>query len=356
MAIPKPEPLCRYRYDPLDRLASCLPFGQDDTRCFYRLNRLTTEIQGQVGISWLQAQDRLLAQCQQESGENKSVLIATDAPGSVIHALGADQPQAFGYMPYGTRAPTQAPLHLPGFNGERRDPVTGHYLLGNGYRAFNPVSMRFNSPDSLSPFGEGGLNTYGYCGGDPVNRLDPSGHIMKLGAYFLQRPLRYSDQMLFNDIKTLKNQYMSIPLKKRALASMNPSIKSVYMGSNHTSPGIKKIIESSMDSHMIELIDQTNLQRISSASDTQIKIHLTRPKRSKLKLIEPDTFSTSKISEDIHKIKYSYSSRKALERTYTSQEIEPMIEASWIRYQNLTVNLARPAPEEMRNPLLHFRR
>jgi len=35
--------------------------------------------------------------------------------------------------------------------------------------------MRFNSPDKLSPFGEGGLNTYSYCQGDPVNRVDPSG-------------------------------------------------------------------------------------------------------------------------------------------------------------------------------------
>ncbi len=54
--------------------------------------------------------------------------------------------------------------------------MTGYYLLGNGYRAFNPVLMRFNSPDSLSPFGKGGLNAYAYCAGDPVNRVDPTGH------------------------------------------------------------------------------------------------------------------------------------------------------------------------------------
>ncbi|POD73867.1 RHS repeat-associated core domain-containing protein [Pseudomonas syringae group genomosp. 3] len=64
---------------------------------------------------------------------------------------------------------------LPGFNGELLDDITGHYLLGNGYRAYNPVLMRFNSPDSLSPFGKGGLNAYAYCGGDPVNRTDPDG-------------------------------------------------------------------------------------------------------------------------------------------------------------------------------------
>jgi hypothetical protein len=36
--------------------------------------------------------------------------------------------------------------------------------------------MRFYSADSLSPFGKGGLNSYCYCLGDPVNRTDPTGH------------------------------------------------------------------------------------------------------------------------------------------------------------------------------------
>ncbi|WP_433963111.1 RHS repeat-associated core domain-containing protein [Pseudomonas kurunegalensis] len=62
------------------------------------------------------------------------------------------------------------------FNGQRKESATGHYLLGNGYRAFNTVLMRFHSPDSLSPMGAGGLNCYAYCGGDPVNNTDPSGH------------------------------------------------------------------------------------------------------------------------------------------------------------------------------------
>ena len=63
-----------------------------------------------------------------------------------------------------------------GFNGERLDPISGHYHLGNGYRAYNPVLMRFTCPDSWSPFGDGGINPYAYCAGDPVNRTDPSGH------------------------------------------------------------------------------------------------------------------------------------------------------------------------------------
>lgn len=76
--------------------------------------------------------------------------------------------------------PENGLLSLLGFNGERPDPVTGHYLLGNGYRAFNPELMRFNSPDSWSPFGKGGLNAYAYCAGDPVNRIELDGHSFTL--------------------------------------------------------------------------------------------------------------------------------------------------------------------------------
>jgi RHS repeat-associated protein len=65
---------------------------------------------------------------------------------------------------------------LSGFNGQRPDPVSGHSHLGNGYRAYTPVLERFTAPDSMSPFGAGGINPYAYCAGDPVNRADPSGH------------------------------------------------------------------------------------------------------------------------------------------------------------------------------------
>ena len=175
MTRPTPELLYRYSYDPLDRLAGCSPLDHLDTHCFYRRNRLSTVIQGTMQTSWLQTPDLLLAQQRLEASHRKGALLATDAPGSVVHALSDEQQQGFAYLPYGMRHPDSASLPLPGFNGERLDPVTGHYLLGNGYRAFNPVLMRFNSPDSLSPFGEGELNAYAYCAGDPVNRVDPTG-------------------------------------------------------------------------------------------------------------------------------------------------------------------------------------
>ncbi|EAS63335.1 conserved hypothetical protein [Photobacterium leiognathi lrivu.4.1] len=63
-----------------------------------------------------------------------------------------------------------------GFNGERKDPVTGGYHLGNGYRMYNPHLQQFHRYDDLSPFGQGGMNGYAYCLGDPINQGDPSGH------------------------------------------------------------------------------------------------------------------------------------------------------------------------------------
>lgn len=63
-----------------------------------------------------------------------------------------------------------------GFNGERQDAITKKYHLGNGARMYNPSLMRFHAADNMSPFGKGGLNSYAYALGDPVNNRDPSGH------------------------------------------------------------------------------------------------------------------------------------------------------------------------------------
>lgn len=77
-----------------------------------------------------------------------------------------------------------------GFNGERIDPVSGVTHLGHGYRAYNPVLMRFSCPDSWSLFDCGGINPYTYCAGDPLNRADSSGHMswrtgLNIGLSFL---------------------------------------------------------------------------------------------------------------------------------------------------------------------------
>jgi RHS repeat-associated protein len=73
-----------------------------------------------------------------------------------------------------------------GFNGERYDLAARAYALGQGYRSYSPVLMRFHAPDHLSPFEQGGLNAYAFCEGDPVNYQDPTGHMR--GASILLIP------------------------------------------------------------------------------------------------------------------------------------------------------------------------
>jgi len=107
---------------------------------------------------------------------------ALDDMDSLLWASNSGAWQGFSYSPFGGAATRSGGDNLlPGFNGERLDPVDQRYNLGNGYRAYNPVLMRFNAPDSWSPFGNGGLNQYAYCEGDPINLSDPSGH-MSTGA------------------------------------------------------------------------------------------------------------------------------------------------------------------------------
>ncbi|WP_372242574.1 RHS repeat-associated core domain-containing protein [Pseudomonas sp. C1C7] len=113
---------------------------------------------------------------QRQSTKVDTRLLASDLKHSVLNVLDSNQPKSLVYTPYGHSRFGNGLPSLLGFNGERREPLTGWYLLGNGYRAFNPVLMRFNSPDSWSPFGEGGVNAYAYCEGDPFNRRDPTGH------------------------------------------------------------------------------------------------------------------------------------------------------------------------------------
>ena len=113
--------------------------------------------------------------CLGVAGSAGLTLTAGDHNDSLLWSRqGGDSGKTHAWSPWGNGNTTD---RLPGFNGERPDPVSGSYHLGNGYRAYNPVLRRFNCPDSLSPFGAGGINPYAYCLGDPVNRTDPTGHI-----------------------------------------------------------------------------------------------------------------------------------------------------------------------------------
>ncbi|MCE7764526.1 hypothetical protein GQL56_17925 [Pseudomonas putida] len=121
---------------------------------------------------------------QQMDGDHRTALLATDIQGSIIYAEDESNFEEHCYSAYGF-APTLPSTRVTvGFNGKVFDSFLNAYLLGNGYRAYAPRHMRFSSADDSSPFGQGGVNAYCYCAGDPVNYHDPSGHARSLIANF----------------------------------------------------------------------------------------------------------------------------------------------------------------------------
>lgn len=149
--------LCAYRYDPLDRLISSIEPGNICQR-FYLENRLVNEVGSEFLRTVVRYEDVLLAERSRDQGSTQvaHLLTTTDGQNSVLHTQFELRSAVLSYTPYGHHDLSINQGGLLRFAGERPDGVTGHYLLGNGYRAFNPVLMRFNNP---------------------VNRIDPDGHI-----------------------------------------------------------------------------------------------------------------------------------------------------------------------------------
>lgn len=103
-------------------------------------------------------------------------LLAGDHAQSIIFAQSGMGRKEIQYSPYGHRKELEAAPRT-GFIGQYCESDLGWYFLGNGYRVYNPVIMRFHSPDvGFSPFGRGGINNYTYVTGNPIGRHDRSGH------------------------------------------------------------------------------------------------------------------------------------------------------------------------------------
>ncbi|WP_243458991.1 RHS repeat-associated core domain-containing protein [Pseudomonas sp. OA65] len=211
--LPAGETLISFHYDALDTLIGRSASGGREQR-FYRNDELANEIQGGASRTFVRAEGIVLAQ-QQAGGGAAPLLLAGDGKNSVLVEVSQGAVKATAYSAYGHRRDDDASVssHL-GYNGERRETQTGWYLLGKGYRVFNPVLMRFHSPDNLSPFGRGGLNAYMYCVGDPINNVDPTGHVLRR---FFQRfrsttgsPV--TDRTPLLDVADKKNETPSLKL------------------------------------------------------------------------------------------------------------------------------------------------
>jgi RHS repeat-associated protein len=170
----------QYRYDPLDTLSAQTRGGEQDRR-FYRDGELANQIRGSQNSTFIRGGDTLLAE-RQTGIDNATLLLGIDDNNSVLREVSEDVTSTSAYSTYGYRSGPAPAMGKLGFNGELAEADSGWQLLGNGYRAYNPLLMRFHSPDSESPFGEGGVNSYAYCEGDPVNFTDPTGH--SIGTFF----------------------------------------------------------------------------------------------------------------------------------------------------------------------------
>ncbi len=164
---------CDYRYAPNGQLTDRVINGTL-TRSFFSGGQATHEHTGDETLRIVGDGGSVFALSRLSAGVRQAtILLGCDAQGSVrIEADSAVRTRR--YTVHGAEA-GEDPDSPFGFAGERRDTLTGWYIP-SGYRPYDPIVMGFLSPDSDSPFGRGGLNPYAYCAGDPVNRIDPSGH------------------------------------------------------------------------------------------------------------------------------------------------------------------------------------
>jgi RHS repeat-associated protein len=295
----------------------------------------------------------LLAQQHREGNERNAHLLATDQQRSVSHILNSNpQPKAIAYSPYGHRDPENGWLGLLGFNGERPDPVTGHYLLGNGYRAYNPALMRFNSPDNMSPFGKGGFNSYGYCFSDPINRSDRTGHApnlisFKFGLNVMNKILAWASRAktavsgVSTDSSAIKYTHLGYHgTSSKQLDSLANGLDEKFIMSNKGSqvlgPGL--YVTDSFD-------HAAGYARLKASSDggnpTVIKVHIRNLKSIPIKSLEEDVVSMENmINPPIIKDKSIY---RIQPRLYKNVLLESFDNPAWVSDLNA---IGRRTPKE----------
>ena len=186
-----------YEYDTKGRLSGC--YGKDYSEQFHyhddyqyaRTGKLTINqiehertsvLLNTSGASILQQQ---ILKPSNGNAVNSYSFEIKDIKGSVIasYDLSSKKLTVFAYTPFGYRPTDIFQRSWIGFNGEPMDRTSDYYHLGNGTRVYDPVNHYFLSPDSESPFGQGGLNGRNYCNNDPVNFSDPSGHAQVWNIY-----------------------------------------------------------------------------------------------------------------------------------------------------------------------------
>jgi len=142
---------------------------------------------------------------------HRSSILQCDPQLSVVASITEGAPHSFQYTPYGfmRRQPLATTI---GYAGQLREKAFGWYMLGHGHRTYNPMLMRFHSPDHLSPFDRGGINAYAYVSNDPINAIDPDGLTKQLWNAAASVGLTKSGiALVHNGVKTVKTLSVDNP-------------------------------------------------------------------------------------------------------------------------------------------------
>ncbi|WP_438284024.1 RHS repeat-associated core domain-containing protein [Pseudomonas alabamensis] len=153
-----------------------------------------------------------------ELTQDGAILCGCDTAKSVIRRLHVSNATSLCYTPYGHLAEPFAKGPALRFKDAHYDPVISAYALGRGYRFFSPSLMRFQKPDTHSPFGKGGLNSYAFCLGDPVNYSDPTGQSGGRITGFFRKLWRGRKQPTMRP-QTQRNTKLHEPYRKEEIAA-----------------------------------------------------------------------------------------------------------------------------------------
>lgn len=201
---------------------------------FYCASRLQTCLACTRDVVFLRNGHGLMAELSQAS----SALLITDSKDSVLHSIGRTPSRTPSYTCYGYETVAEERTSWMGFNGELRAFWASCYSLGNGYRLYSTALMRFSSPDSFSPFGKGGVNAYSYCECDPVNRTDPTGHMIRPRS-------RSLSSVSFNGQTAQRRRSLNGSLENRYLVQDNGNSRSPTQSPDNRSNGSASSLASS---------------------------------------------------------------------------------------------------------------
>ncbi|MFG0629875.1 RHS repeat domain-containing protein, partial [Pseudomonas sp. xss_2] len=161
-----------YRYDANGHLVARAQ-DDDETLFSHEGNRLSLAVKGAVMTALVYHGTQPIAQ--QSTDSSLPILLHTNASHSVIAEYQGGQQHPFVYDAYGAHDGDDLRMSLLGYNGEYLDPEHACYPLGRGLRFYFPGDRRFRQADPVGLTNAVEFARYGYCKGNPVMLLDPSG-------------------------------------------------------------------------------------------------------------------------------------------------------------------------------------